>query len=187
MEQFGYVLLGVSLMLVLSYLKSRYLDFGAQSPLDYVQGAPQFDLRDPLNGPIECEGVIYGPTGRVTSRFVGNFHAEWDGNQGRMTEEFRYDSGTVQNREWLLTLGNDGKIKAEAADVIGVGDGSQMGSAVQLNYRIKLPDEAGGHVLDTVDWMYLAPNGSIVNRSQFRKFGFKVAELVATMRRKDMA
>jgi hypothetical protein len=30
--------------------------------------------------------------------------------------------------------------------------------------------------------MYLAPNGNIVNRSQFRKFGIKVAELVATMR-----
>lgn len=32
------------------------------------------------------------------------------------------------------------------------------------------------------DWMYLADNETIVNRSQFRKFGFKVAELVATMR-----
>jgi len=32
------------------------------------------------------------------------------------------------------------------------------------------------------DWMYLAPNGVVVNRSQFRKFGIKVAELVATMR-----
>jgi hypothetical protein len=30
--------------------------------------------------------------------------------------------------------------------------------------------------------MYLMPNGTIINRSQFRKFGIKVAELVATMR-----
>jgi hypothetical protein len=30
--------------------------------------------------------------------------------------------------------------------------------------------------------MYLLENGVIMNRSQFRKFGFKVAELVATMR-----
>ena len=28
-------------------------------------------------------------------------------------------------------------------------------------------------------------NGTIINRSQFRKFGIKVAELVATMRRVD--
>lgn len=52
-------------------------------------------------------------------------------------------------------------------------------------YRLKLPEDAGGHVLKTVDWMYLAPDGTIINRSQFRKFGIKVAELVATMRRID--
>jgi len=37
------------------------------------------------------------------------------------------------------------------------------------------------------DWMYLAPGGTIVNRSQFRKYGIKVAELVATMKRIDAA
>jgi hypothetical protein len=35
--------------------------------------------------------------------------------------------------------------------------------------------------------MYLTSNGSIMNRSQFRKFGIKVAELVATMRPRDQA
>ncbi len=37
-------------------------------------------------------------------------------------------------------------------------------------------------MLDVVDWMYVMENGTIMNRSQFRKFGIKVAELVATMR-----
>ena len=40
-------------------------------------------------------------------------------------------------------------------------------------------------MLDVVDWMYLTPNGTIINRSQFRKFGIKVAELFCTMRRKE--
>jgi len=56
-----------------------------------------------------------------------------------------------------------------------------------LNYRIKLTEDAGGHALDVTDWMYLMSNGSIMNRSQFRKFGIKVAELVATMRPKEQA
>ena len=186
METIFYVILGTSLMLVLGYLKRRYFDFEAQRPEDYAQG-DQIDLRTHLNGPIVCEGVIYGPTGRVTSRFVGDFEAEWNGNQGVMREHFRYDDGSEQHREWRLTLGNDGRIRALADDVVGDGTGTQLGSAVQLNYRIRLPEESGGHVLNTTDWMYLAPNGTIVNRSQFRKFGIKVAELVATMRRKDMA
>jgi hypothetical protein len=37
-------------------------------------------------------------------------------------------------------------------------------------------------VLQVTDWMYLMENGTIINRSQFTKFGFTVAELVATMR-----
>ena len=174
-------LLGAALVIAAAFARSRYATFWAQRPEDYAQG-PQFDIRKHLNGPITCEGVIYGPTGRVTSRFVAHFEASWDGNIGRMTEVFHYDSGAVQNREWTLTLGNDGRIKADAPDLVGAGQGQQLGSAVLLNYRIKLPDSAGGHVLDTTDWMYLMQNGSIMNRSQFRKFGIKVAELVATMR-----
>ena len=69
-----------------------------------------------------------------------------------------------------------------ADDIIGAGKGTQLGSGVRLEYRIKLPEHAGGHVLDVIDWMYLVDNGTIMNRSQFRKFGIKVAELVATMR-----
>jgi hypothetical protein len=138
----------------------------ADAPRDYANG-PRFDLRQHLNGPILCEGVIYGPTGRVTSRFVADFDARWDGNVGVMTERFRYDSGAVQDREWTLTLGNDGNIKATAPDVVGEGRGQAEGSGVQLNYRIRLTPEAGGHVLTVTDWMYLMENGTIMNRSQF--------------------
>ena len=76
----------------------------------------------------------------------------------------------------------NGAIRAEAPDLVGTGSGQQMGGSVMLRYRIRLPEDAGGHVLSVTDWMYLAPNGTIINRSQFRKFGIKVAELVATMR-----
>jgi len=176
-----YVLIGAALMLIASFTASRYVSFWGQKPEDYSTG-PTFDIRERLNGPIDCEGVIYGPTGRVTSRFVAHFNAEWNGNKCIMREEFHYDSGQTQNREWHLTLGTDGAILAEAPDVIGAGSGRQEGSAVLLNYKIKLTDDAGGHVLDTTDWMYLMQNGTIMNRSQFRKFGIKVAELVATMR-----
>ncbi len=181
------IILTLAVVAALLILRRRYAAFAAQRPEDYEGAGPQFDIRERLNGPIVCEGVIFGPTGRVSSRFVADFEASWQGNVGTMKEVFHYDSGAVQNREWKLTLGNDGAIRAEAADVVGTGTGWQKGSAVQLNYRIRLTPEAGGHILDTVDWMYLTPNGTIMNRSQFRKFGIKVAELVATMRPKEAA
>ena len=179
-----FIMLGLGALVVLAaaWARERYTTFMAQAPEDYDGDGPQFDLRQHLNGPILCEGVIYGPTGRVSSRFVAEMEGRWDGNVGILTEKFRYDTGETRDREWTLTLGNDGAIRAEAPDVIGTGRGKQSGPTVMLTYRIKLPESSGGHVLDATDWMYLIENGAIINRSQFRKFGIKVAELVATLR-----
>lgn len=180
-----YVLFGAALVWSAVWARGRFWDFVSQRPEDYEDENPAFDIRERLNGPILCEGIIYGPLGRVSSRFIAEFDASWDGNKGVMKERFVYDDGSIQNREWYLTLGNDGGIRAEAPDVVGRGEGRQSGSSVLLRYRIRLPEASGGHVLDTVDWMYLTPNGTIMNRSQFRKFGIKVAELVATMRPRE--
>ncbi|WP_135506521.1 DUF3833 family protein [Roseovarius aestuariivivens] len=187
MSELFYFAAGIALMIALMLLYRRYASFLAQSAADYVEDIPNFDLRQHLNGPIQCEGVIYGPLGRVTSRFSGDFEAEWDGNRGIMKEHFRYHSGNTQDREWRLELGNDGAIKADADDLVGQGQGQQSGATVQLRYKIRLPEDAGGHVLSVSDWMYLTPGGTIVNRSQFRKWGIKVAELVATMQKKENA
>ncbi|MBC6442285.1 MAG: DUF3833 family protein [Rhodobacteraceae bacterium] len=176
----GAVALGAFLWLV----NRQWLGFHAQKPGDYLEG-PTFSLPEHLNGPMVCEGVIYGPMGRVVTRFVGTFEGVWDGDKGHLKEHFRYDSGTEQERNWYLTTHNDGTFDAEASDVVGTGQGVIEGSAVKLTYAIKLADAAGGHVLKTTDWMYLLDNGTIVNRSQMRTFGIKVAELVATIRKVD--
>ncbi|MFC3614724.1 DUF3833 family protein [Lutimaribacter marinistellae] len=179
------ILLGGFIAIGLMVLRRRYLGFLAQRPDDYRQTTPALDLRRHLNGDIRCDGVIYGPLGRVTSRFEGLFNAKWEGQTGVMTEHFQYDTGTTQDRAWTLSLGPEGQVKATAPDVIGTGEGKLAGSSLCLRYSIRLPDAAGGHVLNVVDWMYLMPNGTIVNRSQFRKYGIKVAELVATLHRVD--
>ncbi len=176
MTSFLSALLGAVIIITLMALRSRYASFQAQSPSDYAGLGPQFDLRQHLSGPIQCEGMIFGPMGRVASRFVARMDGKWDGNIGTLSEVFHYDSGTVQHRAWTLALANSGDITATAADVVGLGSGRVEGPGVVLRYRIKLTPEAGG-------WMYLMENGTIMNRSQFRKFGIKVAELVATMRR----
>lgn len=170
------------MFLVAAGLVSRFTGFMAQKPRDYAQSEPAMDIRKHLSGPMLCEGVIYGPTGRVTSRFVADMQGRWDGNRGVLDEAFRYAGGNAQDRQWRLTLGNDGAITAEADDLIGQGRGQQEGASLRLTYRIRLPKHAGGWVLDVTDWMYLMENGTVINRSQFRKFGVKVAELVATMR-----
>ena len=172
---------GCSAILIALFVRYR-ICFQAQKSTDYESKGPEFDVRKKLNGPMLSEGIIYGPFGRVTSRFVAKMHAEWDGNVGQITEVFNYDSGNSQKRKWTLNVQEDGSIEASAQDLVGTGHGYQAGSAVVLKYTIRLTEDAGGHALKVTDWMYLMENGVVMNRSQFRKFGIKVAELVATMR-----
>ncbi len=174
-------LIGVAATIVGVFILTQRIGFQAQKPDDYREG-PTFDIRKILSGHLLCDGVIYGPTGRVTSRFIAKFEANWNGDKGIMREHFKYDSGTVQHREWQLSVGPTGQITANADDLVGAGHGQQTGSGVQLSYAIRLPASAGGHILKVTDWMYLLDNGTIINRSQFRKFGLKVGELVATVR-----
>ncbi|MGV6848645.1 MAG: DUF3833 domain-containing protein [Marinibacterium sp.] len=186
MTELAFAALGAGLVLVLGFVRRRWLSFAAQTPGDYRRsggpGEVDFDIRTHLNGPITCDGVIYGPSGRVTSRFVADMEARWSGETGVMREHFRYDDGTSHDRLWHLLLHPDGRVEATADDVPGGAQGRQTGPAFQMRYRIRLPEASGGHVLHAIDWMYLTPDGTIVNRSQFRKFGIQVAELVATMR-----
>lgn len=181
------VLIGMVSAFGAVWARSRYAGFQSQAPEDYADArSGHFDMRRHLNGPMLCEGVVYGPLGRVSSRFAAEFDVVWEGNLGVMAEHFRYDDGSEQKRRWNLRLANNGGIRATADDIVGEGRGVQSGDSVQLKYKLRLPEASGGHVLDVVDWMYLAPNGIIINRSQFRKFGIKVAELVATMRPNQM-
>ena len=156
--------------------------FTGQKESDYSGTKPSLDVRKHLSGPLISEGMIYGVSGRVISRFVADMHGTWDGAKGHLTEDFRYASGEQQLREWFLNVGNDGRITATAPDIIGDAIGFQDGATTCMRYRLRLPDDAGGHVLNVVDWMYLLENGTILNRSQMRKFGIKVAELIATIR-----
>ena len=117
----------MALMLALVVAVQRFARFPAQTPADYAAMEPAFDIRQHLSGPMTCEGVIYGPMGRVTSRFTANMHGTWDGDSGTLAEHFRYDSGTTQDREWRLTLQSGGRIRAEADDLVGRGRSGNAG------------------------------------------------------------
>jgi len=169
-------------ILAIIVAKRRFLSFRSQAPSDYASTGPAFSLKDSLNGEILSEGLIYGPNGKMSNSFVARMVGEWDGNSGTLSEYFTYSNGKQMTRKWYLTMGTGNTFTATADDIVGEGKGIISGATVKLTYRIILPKDAGGHTLYVTDWMYLTENGVIMNRSEMRKFGLKVAELVATMR-----
>lgn len=175
----------ILLLVLLAFIgKQRFFSFRAQSPGDYAKAetGPAFVLKEQLSGSILSEGLIYGPGGRVTNSFTAEMFGEWDGDTGTLSETFTYSNGKVQERKWHLTITGENRFTATADDIVGIGEGIISGSTASLTYNLVLPEEAGGHVLQVTDWMYLTGSGTIMNKSEMRKFGLKLVELVATMR-----
>ncbi|MDU8927021.1 DUF3833 domain-containing protein [Alisedimentitalea sp. MJ-SS2] len=170
------------LVILVMAAKSMFLSFRAQNPADYADAGPTFSLKTHLNGEILSEGLIYGPTGKMTNSFVAKMVGEWDGDTGTLSEEFTYSNGKQQSRKWFLKLGDGNTFTATADDIVGEARGVVSGSTIKMEYQIVLPEDAGGHTLTATDWLYLTESGVIMNKSEMRKFGIKVAELVATMR-----
>ncbi len=170
------------LVIVIAFAKSMLLSFRAQNPSDYADTGPAFSLKTHLSGEILSEGLIYGPTGKMTNSFVAKMVGEWDGDTGTLSEEFIYSNGKQQSRKWFLKIGEGNSFTATADDIVGEARGTVSGSTIKMEYQIVLSEDAGGHTLTATDWLYLTESGVIMNKSEMRKFGFKVAELIATMR-----
>ncbi|MEE2946093.1 MAG: DUF3833 domain-containing protein [Pseudomonadota bacterium] len=170
------------IILIAIIAKSRLFSFRAQTPEDYADMGPPFDLKEHLTGQILSEGLIYGPNGKVTNSFVATMVGEWDGDTGTLSEAFTYSNGATQNRKWYLKLGSGNTFTATADDIVGEAKGTVSGSTIKMTYKIVLPEDAGGHTLSVTDWLYRTESGVIMNKSEMRKFGIKVAELIATMR-----
>ncbi len=86
--------LGAAVVAAIWLARRRITDFPAQKPSDYADDYTVFDMRKHLDGAMVCEGVIFGPAGRVTSSFVADFNVTWDGDTACIEEHFVYESQT---------------------------------------------------------------------------------------------
>jgi len=185
MSSILFLVLGIVIAIGGLKLWDSFWSFRAQKLETYTQAdaGNTASLAEWFNGAFSAHGVIYDYSGHVRARFSAEIEGEIGENSGRLRETFAYSSGRVDRREWTIRHKNgDRRFTATAPDIIGEASGEISGDAIRITYRLRLPEQAGGHVLDVVDWLYRLDDGAIVNRSEMRKFGFKAAELVAVFR-----
>lgn len=182
----AYIFTGIVICLGLGALWDHFWSFRAQRPADYAAEGPVFDLRTALSGNYVAHGVIFDYSGRANVRFTAEISGTFDESGGVLAERFVYDGmDEADTREWQIRFDGPDRFTATAADVVGPAEGVVSGNSIRMTYRLQLPERAGGHVLDVVDWLYLMQDGTVVNRSEMRKFSIKAAELFAVFRRAD--
>jgi len=70
-----------------------------------------------------------------------------------------------------------------ADDVKGEASGTAYGNALQWRYTLLLPVDGKTYEVQFDDWMYLMNDEVMLNKSEMRKFGFKLGEVVIAFKK----
>jgi len=151
----------------------------------YANKKPKVDLRSFFHGDVEGWGALFDYQGRQIRSFHVSIKGDWDKNNGKLKEWFVFDDGEKTERVWELNFTDDTAFVGRANDVIGEAKGSQNGNAANLHYVLNVPYKGSSINLNMDDWMYLAEDNILLNRTSMKKFGFKVGELFIFMRKKQ--
>jgi len=150
---------------------------------DYAQREPRLDLQDYFDGPLVAWGIVQNRSGKVTRSFRADLVGRWEGNTGKLEEDFTWSDGQQERRVWTFRKIDEHSYTGTASDVVGEARGEAFGNALRWRYTLRLPwnDNTINVVLD--DRMWLLQDGVLVNRATIRKFGVRVGEVTLFFRK----
>jgi len=173
----GYLMsLMVGLALVLAGCGGMKID-------DVSRPEPVFRIEDYFQGKSAATGMFVDRFGKVRRQFVVDLDGVWDGQRLTLTEDFRYDDGETERRVWVFARQPDGSYEGRADGVIGTGRAQARGNAFNLRYRFSLKVGEDRWEVDFDDWMFLQPDGVVLNRASVTKLGFEIGTVIVSFRR----
>ena len=150
----------------------------------YANATPPLVLETFFNGKTTAHGTVEDWRGRVTRRFhaeiVGTFDTK--AGTGILDETFWWNDGEVQKRVWNVRKTGknaDGfdTYAGTAGDVVGEATGVAAGNTLNWRYTLAVPVNGKPLHLQLDDWMYLLPDGTLMNLTTMHKFGLKVGRI----------
>jgi hypothetical protein len=150
---------------------------------DYRAERPPLDLAAYFDGTVDGWGIVQDRSGKVVRRFTVRIEAKWQGNRGTLDEHFEFSDGEKQNRVWTLVKDGD-RYTGTAGDVVGTAAGLQQGNAFNMRYVLRVPWSGRTIDVDMDDWMWRIDESTVLNRTEMRKFGFRVGEVTLSLRRR---
>lgn len=145
---------------------------------------PELHLDEFFQGDIVAHGMVLNRQGKVTRRFKADIDASWEGNLGTLDEVFYWDDGSEETRIWEIVKNGPNSYSGTAGDVVGTAEGITAGNALHWVYQLEVPFRDGEIKVTLDDWMYLLDENRLMNRTEMKKFGFRVGEIIIYMEKK---
>jgi len=166
-------------LLALSLVSSFFLLAGCASVKveEYANTTPRFDIAEYFTGQTRAWGMVQDYSGEVQRRFTVDITGTFEGDTLTLDESFVFADGETDQRVWEFERVDEHHWIGTANDVDGQVDARQYGHAFHMRYPLDI--DVGGRTLSFTmdDWMYLQPDGRLINRTAMRKFGLTLGEI----------
>lgn len=144
----------------------------------YGGRTPEFDLFSYFSGQTKGWGMVQDRKGVLLRQFVVDIVGTQDEQENLVLEEdFYWSDGEQTRRVWTITRKGNNSFQGNAADVVGVARGVSSGNALNWQYDLEVDVDDSIWVLHFNDWMFLQPDGVLLNKAAMTKFGFRVGEV----------
>lgn len=152
-------------------------------PEQFANQQPALALEEYFQGHTRAYGLVEDRFGNVKRRFTVDIKGEWDGKVLTLTEDFLWSDGEVEQRIWHLTRQSPNDWEGTTADAIGTAKGRLFGNAYNMVYDFNLKMDDSRLKVRFDDWMFLMPDGVLLNRATMSKFGVHLATVTIAFRK----
>lgn len=146
------------------------------APSHFAASTPQFEPLQYFEGPVRSWGVMENRRGNPRSRFGTEMFGRREGDVLVVTQDFTFEDGHTQQRVWRIRRIDEHRYEATAPDVVGVAPGKAYGNTFHWEYTLAVNPR---NILTRVrmhHWMYLQPDGTMINRVVITKLGLVIAQ-----------
>jgi hypothetical protein len=156
---------------------------GTMKPEQFADTEPKFRVEEYFLGKTRGWGIFEDRFGDLRRQFVVDINGAWQGDVFVMEERFLYSDGETDERVWRISKQGDGRYQGRAGDVVGVAEGIAAGNALNWRYAMDLKVGDGTWRVKFDDWMFLQPDGVLMNRARVTKWGIAVGEVTLMFQR----
>ena len=151
---------------------------------DFTDKSPKFVLEEYFHGKTRAWGLFEDRFGNVRRQFVVDINGNWDGTILTLDEDFLFDDGEKDFRQWRIKKLKDGTYEGRADDVIGTAKGIASGNSLHWSYVLDLKRDGGSSIkVKLDDWMFLQSGGVLLNRARMSKFGIELGQITISFKR----
>lgn len=156
---------------------------GGMKPEQFANQQPKLALEEYFQGHTRAYGIVEDRFGNVRRQFTVDIKGDWNGRTLTLTEDFVWNDGEIEQRIWTLTPQGDGRWQGTTPDAIGPATGILSGNAYNMVYDFNLKMDGRRLKVRFDDWMFLMPDGVLLNRATMSKFGIHLATVTIAFKK----